>query len=77
MNQKVKLTEFVSSAEALKAARAEPIYQEPTPTRSMDFIKSLILGIPIQVMVENMEQPDVEIEEDMIDLRRLAGLKNV
>ena len=45
--QKSKLQEVASGQDAVKAARSEPIQQEQ-PRQSMDFIRSLMLDIPVQ-----------------------------
>ena len=45
--QKSKLQEVAAGNKAVKAARSEPIQQEQ-PKQSMDFIRSLMLDIPIQ-----------------------------
>ena len=76
MNQKVNLTELAHTAD-VKAARAEPIHRE---SRSMDFIRSIILDIPIQVMVETNTKVEPVVDADdgnMADIRRLAGLTKI
>lgn len=46
--QKSKLQEVATGQDAVKTARSEPIQQDQ-PKRSMDFIRSLVLDIPVQV----------------------------
>jgi len=78
MYGKTTLNEIASSAEALKTARSEPIQQEAAPRRSMDFIRSLILDLPIQTLVETPEPVVEEIkvveDESISEILRLAGM---
>lgn len=77
MIRKTTLNEIAASASALKTARSEPIQQEAAPRQSMDFIRSLILDIPMQTMVEAPQKVEETIEildDPMIDILRLAGL---
>ena len=46
---KTSLHEVATNADALKTARSEPIQQEEAPRQAMDFIRSLVLDIPVQV----------------------------
>lgn len=46
--QKKPLQEVASSSDALKTARSEPLHQTPASRQSMDFIRSLVLDLPIQ-----------------------------
>ena len=78
MYGKTTLNEIASSAEALKTARSEPIQQEAAPRPSMDFIRSLILDLPIQTLVETPapkkeEIKDVE-DQSISEILRLAGV---
>ena len=45
---KTSLHEVAVNSDALKTARSEPIQQETAPRQSMDFIRSLVLDIPVQ-----------------------------
>jgi len=45
---KTSLHEVATNVDALKTARSEPIQQVETPRSSMDFIRSLVLDIPVQ-----------------------------
>lgn len=45
---KTSLHEVATNADALKTARSEPIQQEKAPRQTMDFIRSLVLDIPVQ-----------------------------
>ena len=55
------LQEVASSTDAVKAARSEPIQQEQ-PRQRMDFIRSLVLDIPIQTYVEPPVNESMNIE---------------
>lgn len=44
---KIPLTEITQDINALQAARSEPI-QQKQPRRPMDFIRSLVLDLPVQ-----------------------------
>jgi hypothetical protein len=67
---KTSLQEVATNSDALKTARSEPIQQEPAPRQSMDFIRSLVLDIPVQVdrpvseglNLERMLETQLEVE---------------
>jgi len=67
---KSSLHEIAKGPDAIKAARAEPIVQNPAPrTQSMDFIRSLVLDIPMQTTsvseglnIERMLEAQLEAE---------------
>lgn len=59
--QKPSLTEIAESTDAYRAARSEPIVQEPVAGK-MDFIRSLVLDIPIQVRQEPIKESSMNIE---------------
>lgn len=61
-SNKSSLHEVASNAEALKTARSEPIQQQETPRQSMDFIRSLVLDIPVQTARETPVQESMNIE---------------
>lgn len=77
--QKQSINEVASSVEAVKLARAEPIQQQAAAPR-MEFIRSLILGVPIQVLEERDPEPivpeinDISTDNDISSIRKLAGL---
>jgi hypothetical protein len=77
MIEKKPLREIADGAAAINIARSNPI---PTPTRpSMDFIRSLVLDIPIQVAhVDTVSKIDPIIEESPKDniswIKRLSGI---
>jgi hypothetical protein len=68
--QKPSLTEIAESTDAYRTARSEPIVQEPVPGK-MDFIRSLVLDIPIQVR----QEPPMNIES-MLEAALDADVKN-
>ena len=80
--EKSYIKEVAESAEAYQTARAEPI---PTqPRQSMDFIRSLMLDIPIQVVgvtETNKSTDDVQVSvkeiqgESLDSIKKLAGIK--
>jgi hypothetical protein len=81
---KTSLNEIASGSNAIKTARAEPIQQESTSRQSMDFIRSLILDLPIQTVrdvVENtteltpQEQEPVVENEALTSIKKLAGIR--
>jgi hypothetical protein len=80
--QKTILQEIATDAKAIKEHRSVPIPQ-PTVDRSMSFLRSFVLDIPMQpggyvdtateVVQENTE---VSVEQqDLETMKRLAGLK--
>lgn len=80
--EKSYIKEVAESAEAYQTARAEPIPAQPR--QSMDFIRSLMLDIPIQVVgvtETNKSTHDVqdyvkEIQGESLDsIKKLAGIK--
>lgn len=83
--EKSFLQEIAANADAIKTARAEPIQQEPTPNRRMDFLRSIILDVPVEQRVEPAIEPVVEntskestdkVEDTSLDLiKQLAGIK--
>ena len=81
---KTSLNEIASGSDAIKTARAEPIQQESTSRQSMDFIRSLVLDIPIQTtreVAENtqelkpQEQEPVVENEALTSIKKLAGIR--
>ena len=60
------LHEVASSTDALKTARADPIQYEGQQPQSMDFIRSLILDIPIQTYREPPVSETMNIEKMLI-----------
>lgn len=81
---KTSLNEIASGSNAIKTARAEPIQQEDAPRQSMDFIRSLVLDIPIQTMRDVVEttpelkpQEHVPVTENqaLASIKKLAGIR--
>jgi hypothetical protein len=81
---KTSLTEIASGSNAIKTARAKPIQQEDAPRQSMDFIRSLVLDIPIQTMgdvvettpeLKPQEQVPVTENEALASIKKLAGIR--
>ena len=46
-SKKTPLKEVALSADAVKNARSEPIQQQEQPRQSMDFLRSLVLDVPM------------------------------
>jgi hypothetical protein len=67
--EKSLVREVAESMIAHQSARSEPIQQQPAPAPSMDFIRSLILDIPVQV-----ERQDMNIEK-MLENQLEAEIK--
>lgn len=61
MNKK-SLNEIAQGNEAIKTSRSEPIQQEPQ-RQSMDFIRSLVLDIPIQTERTQPVREEMNIEK--------------
>jgi hypothetical protein len=81
---KTSLHEVASDANALKIARSEPIQQEEAPRQTMDFIRSLVLDLPIQTtrdVVESTTQIETPAPvqepnaEQIASLKKLAGIR--
>jgi hypothetical protein len=60
--EKTSLTEVAQDAPSLKTAREEPIQQVEQPRQQMDFIRSLVLDIPLQAVREAPVQESINIE---------------
>jgi hypothetical protein len=58
---KTSLVEVADSTDALKTARSEPIQQEQ-PRQTMNFIRSLVLDIPVQDYKDTTETAPMNIE---------------
>jgi hypothetical protein len=71
--QRTILTEYTSDAKAIKEARSAPV-PEPEIDRSLAFLRAIVLDLPIQTggMVE---VPQTISEEQMTEMKKLAGLK--
>jgi hypothetical protein len=78
------IKEVAESAQAYQTARAEPMPQTEQPRQSMDFIRSLMLDIPIQTVRtdevnENTTPVQDSVEEpqdESVDLlKKLAGIR--
>jgi len=76
---KTSLNEIASGSNAIKTARAEPIQQVEAPRQSMDFIRSLVLDIPIQTtrdVAENQQEQQPVVEnEALVSIKKLAGIR--
>ena len=59
---KTALHEVAQSTDAVKTARSEPIQQEAPARQSMDFIRSLVLDLPIQTVRETPVSEKMNIE---------------
>lgn len=71
---KSPLQEVAQDSSALKTARAEPIQQTEQPSQSMDFIRSLVLDIPVQTRRESPVSESMNIEQ-MINAQLEAEVK--
>jgi hypothetical protein len=60
---KSSLQEVAQDSSALKTARAEPIQQVEQPRQTMDFIRSLVLDIPVQTHREPPVSESMNIEQ--------------
>lgn len=56
MKQKINLNEIAETAEALTIARSEPIRYDSKNMETTNFIRNLILDLPIQTQVESSDQ---------------------
>ena len=76
--EKVSLREVAESTVAVQTARAEPIQQAPAPTQSMDFIRSLVLDLPVQQYKETPVSESMNIErmlETQLEIEARKGEK--
>jgi hypothetical protein len=76
---KTILKEFLTDPKAVKEARANPIPQ-PEIDRSMNFIRSLVLDVPLQTGGKIDTETKTVVETETIDsgldnIKRLAGIK--
>jgi hypothetical protein len=71
---KSPLQEVAQDSSALKTARAEPIQQIEQPRQTMDFIRSLVLDIPVQAHQEPPVSESMNIEQ-MINAQLEAEVK--
>jgi hypothetical protein len=80
--QKTILQEIATDAKAIKEHRSVPIPQ-PTVDRSMSFLRSFVLDIPMQTggKVDTQTETIAETveltveQQDLETMKRLAGLK--
>lgn len=76
------LQEIATDAKAINRARSEPIAQ-PQIDRSMNFLRSFVLDLPMQTgglvntdLQETIEETELKVEQQDLDtIKRLAGLK--
>lgn len=73
-HKKSSLHEVASNADALKTARSEPIQQETAPAPAMDFLRSLVLDIPMQTTTPVQESLNIE---RMLEAHLEAGAKKL
>ena len=57
---KVSLHEVAETVQAHQTARTEPIQQEKASQPSMDFIRSFLLGVPMQTLRDESSQMNIE-----------------
>jgi len=78
------IKEVAESAEAYQTARAEPMPQTEQPRQSMDFIRSLMLDIPVQISRNTevnetttpIQAPAEEPQNESLDsIKKLAGIR--
>ena len=74
-SNKTALHEVASNADALKTARSEPIQQEAQPVANMDFIRSLMLDIPVQQYKETPVSESMNIERMLETQLEIAARK--
>lgn len=75
MNKK-SLQEIAQGTGAIKAARAEPIQHEAPRQPSMDFIRSLVLDIPVQTVRDHPVREEMNIEK-MLEAHLDAEVKKL
>jgi hypothetical protein len=82
--EKSYIKEVAESAEAYQTARAEPIQQGEQLRQTMDFIRSLMLDIPIQIArvnevnksTDGMQDSVKELHSESLDsIKKLAGIR--
>jgi hypothetical protein len=73
--EKTSLVEVADGVDALKIARTEPIQQEQ-PRQTMNFIRSLVLDIPVQNYKDTTENPPMNIER-MLETQLDAEVKKI
>lgn len=71
---KKPLQEVAQTVDALKTSRVEPLPQEQPRTNSMDFIRSLVLDIPVQTVRETQVEENMNIEK-MLETQLEAEVK--
>lgn len=74
--ERTSLREVAESTVAVQTARAEPIQQAPAPKQSMDFIRSLVLDIPVQTYVETPVSENMNIERMLETQLEIEARKN-
>jgi hypothetical protein len=72
---KTSLVEVADSTDALKTARSEPIQQEQ-PRQTMNFIRSLVLDIPVQDYKDTTETAPMNIER-ILETQLEAEVKKI
>jgi hypothetical protein len=82
--EKSYIKEVAESAKAHQTARATPIQQPTQPRQSMDFIRSLMLDIPVQISrnievnetITDIQETVDETQNEHLDLlKKLAGIR--
>lgn len=74
--EKSFLSEVASDTDAIKTSRSEPLPQQAQPKQSMEFIRSLILDIPVQNYTETNTEPAMNIEK-MIEAQLEAEVRKL
>lgn len=71
---KTYIREIAESMIAHQTARSEPIQQETPPKPTMDFIRSLVLDVPVQA--QRTDEPPMNIEK-IIETQLEAEVKKI
>lgn len=75
MNKK-SLIEVAQGNDAIKTARSEPIQHEEARRPTMDFIRSLVLDIPVQTVRDDTVREEMNIEK-MLEAQLDAEVKKL
>ena len=80
-SNKLPLHEVTQDSSALKTARAEPLQQIEQPRQTMDFIRSLVLDIPVQTAGQTPVSENMNIEKMLetqleLEVKKQERLKN-
>ena len=80
-SNKLPLHEVTQDSLALKTARSEPLQQIEQPRQTMDFIRSLVLDIPVQTAGQIPVSENMNIEKMLetqleLEVKKQERLKN-